>query len=112
MKKLKKRVVTFNSIEGYHHYPDAPQEVEFLKYPHRHMFEIRCQFKVTDSNREIEIFLKQGEVFMKISKHFGRPADFGAMSCEMIGEWIMDKFENCVEVEVLEDGYGGAIIQR
>jgi hypothetical protein len=112
MKKLKKKVVTHNSIEGYHYYPDAPKEVEFLKYPHRHLFDIRCQFKVTDSNREVEIFIQQGAIDMIITKHFGKPADFGDMSCEMIGEWILNEFDNCIEVEVLEDGKGGAVIQR
>lgn len=109
---MKKRVVTHNAIEGYHFYPDPPKEVEFLKYPHRHIFDIRCQFEVTDSNREIEIFIQQSEIYKLISKHFGAPADFEDLSCEMIGEWIMYEFDNCVEVQVLEDGYGGAVIQR
>lgn len=109
---MKKRVVTHNAIEGYHFYPDPPKEVEFLKYPHRHIFDIRCQFEVADSNREIEIFIQQSGVFMTISRHFGSPADFGSMSCEMICEWILKQFDECVEVQVLEDGYGGAIVQR
>lgn len=112
MKKLKKRVVTHNSIEGYHHYPDPPKEVSFLQYPHRHIFEIRCHFKVTNSNREVEIFIQQNAIDMTIRRHFGKPAEFGYMSCEMIGEWILNEFDDCVEVEVLEDGHGGAIIQR
>ncbi|MFA6911333.1 MAG: hypothetical protein WCQ59_09455 [Candidatus Cloacimonadaceae bacterium] len=111
-KRLKKRVVTHNSIEGYHHYPDPPKEVSFLQYPHRHLFEIRCQFEVSDSNREVEIFIQQSAIDMIIRKHFGKPAEFGHMSCEMIGEWILNEIDNCVEVEVLEDGHGGAIIQR
>lgn len=109
---MKKRVVTHNAIEGYHHYPDPPKEVSFLKYPHRHLFDIRCQFAVVDSNREIEIFIQQAAIEMMIKKHFGYPAEFDDMSCEMICEWILEQFDECVEVQVLEDGYGGAVIQR
>ncbi len=109
---MKKRVITHNTIEGYHYYPDPPKEVEFLKYPHRHLFDIRCQFSVVESNREIEIFMQQSTIEIMIKKHFGCPADFADMSCEMIGEWILEQFDECVEVQILEDGFGGAIIQR
>lgn len=109
---MKKYVITHNVVEGFHHYPKPPYDVGFLKHEHRHRFVIRCKFGVTDSNREIEIFIQENEIALEIERYYGNPAKFGAMSCEMIAEWLLDKFPKCEEVEVLEDGYGGAVIQR
>lgn len=110
--KMKKRVITHNLIEGYHCYPGAPKEVSFLSNRHRHIFVIRCAFEVIDSNREIEIFMQQKKIDEFIISNYGKPAEFYSLSCEMIAEIIINNFNNCVEVEVLEDGFGGAIIQR
>lgn len=109
---MKRLVITHNVIEGFHSYPNAPEEVDFLQYRHRHNFVVRCKFQVSYSNREVEIFLKQDEITKKFKEKYGIPAEFHNMSCEMIGEWILEEFDNCIEAEVLEDGFGGAIIQR
>ena len=38
--------------------------------------------------------------------------EFGSMSCEMIGEWLLNEFPNLYKVEVYEDFENGAIIER
>ena len=48
--------VTFQK-EGIHKYPDAPEGVEFLKYPHRHMFKFRVAIQVFHDDRELEFIL-------------------------------------------------------
>ena len=45
--------VTFQK-EGIHKYPDAPEGVEFLKYPHRHMFHFKVMIEVFHDDRDIE----------------------------------------------------------
>ena len=102
-------IVDFD-IEGFHYYPDPPKEVEFLQYEHRHLFQIRCGWNVEDSNREIEIFMQEDLVKAYISEEYGIPAKFKNMSCEMIAEDILKKFD-CSFVEVYEDGKGGARIE-
>ena len=45
-RQVKKNIwVTFQK-EGIHKYPDAPDEVDFLRYPHRHMFHFKVQIEV------------------------------------------------------------------
>jgi hypothetical protein len=111
---MKTTVITKNYIEGFHCYPDASDSVEFLKHPHRHVFHVECGFEVTDNNREVEIFTRQFEIDKYFAHIYGVPAKFGNMSCEMIAERILSDFKhrNIQYVKVLEDGEGGAVVQR
>lgn len=102
-------VKTYNEIEGWHYWADAPAAVDFLRYPHRHVFHIITEFEVTDADREIEIFLKQWEIDNYLSEKYG--GHFMGMSCEMIAAEILNKF-GAVRCEVNEDGKGGAIVVR
>ena len=57
LRKVKKSIwVTFQK-EGIHKYPDAPDEVEFLRYPHRHIFKFKVQIDVEHDDRDIEFFI-------------------------------------------------------
>ena len=51
--------VTFRK-EGIHKYPDAPDGVEFLKYPHRHIFHFRVELEVFHDDRDVEFILLKG----------------------------------------------------
>lgn len=108
--EVDKTVITDFSIEGFHNYPNAPLGVEFLKYEHRHNFQIRCGYEVSHSNREKEIFLEQEAIKNLLVDHFGDPCIFGSMSCEMIAELILECFypKGMIWCEVFEDGLGGA----
>lgn len=104
-------VITFNAIEGFHFWKDAPAAVGFLKDNHRHMFHVRCFFEVNDLDREVEIILMQREVESYLHGTYGKPCQFGGMSCEMIAEELLVALKaSCVEV--LEDGEGGAIVRE
>lgn len=105
-------VVTNNVVEGCHFWENADGKVEYLKYPHRHMFVIECEFSVYGTDREIEIFTMQDEIEKYITDKYGKPALFGGRSCEMIAEEIMDEFVDCFSCKVLEDGFGGAVVRR
>lgn len=99
-------VETFNCVDGFHFYPEAPQEVAFLRNNHRHQFHIRTTFQVEDSNREIEIFMMQDKIRNFLEGKYGSPCNFQNMSCEMIAQDICDHF-SAVKCIVLEDGCGG-----
>lgn len=105
-------VITNNRIEGIHYWKEAIPPVEYLKYPHRHIFWIRCKFAVDYDDRDVEIIMTQNEIEEHINTKYGRPADFGSLSCEMIAKEILNNFDKCVSCEVLEDGYGGAEVNR
>lgn len=111
-------------IEGFHYWKDAPEAVKFLRDNHRHLFHFRLEKKVKHSDRDIEIILFGREVKYYLHKKYGKDfteicpelftshwLEFGPMSCEMIGEELMDKFD--LEVaQVLEDGENGSITYK
>lgn len=110
-------------IEGFHYWKDAPEAVRFLRDNHRHLFHFRLGKQVKHSDRDIEIILFGREVKNFLYQKYGRSfanidlspnskwLEFGPMSCEMIGEELMDKFD--LEVaQVLEDGENGSITYK
>lgn len=110
---MKKTVIAQFEIEGFHHYPNSPKQVSFLRYNHRHSFIIKVGYSVTDSNREKEIFLCRDEIKSYLIESYGFPCLFGAMSCEMIAEEIL-QFSNedgVVWVEVWEENTGGSRVE-
>jgi hypothetical protein len=98
------------AIEGFHYYPDAPEEVSFLANPHRHIFNITAKIQVNDLNREQEIILSERFLKNYLYAKFGNPCQFNKMSCEMIAVDILNQFKNkgYNYVKVLEDNGGGA----
>ena len=116
--------------EKLHHYPDAinarttgletqntkdlgiVESVEFLKYPHRHLFYFRVDVDVENDNREIEFILMKRQLSAVVESW---SYDLGAMSCEMIAHKLFQEMETLgytgwVSIEVSEDNENGAII--
>lgn len=108
---MKSFVILDFDIEGFHNYPNAPTQVSFLSNKHRHLFRIEIGICVTELNREKEIFIEQDIVKDIIRSRFGMPAIFGQMSCEHIAKFIIDNYD-CSWCKVLEDGRGGALINK
>lgn len=101
-------------IDGFHRYPNAPEEVSFLANNHRHTFVITCAYAIIDLDREKEIFICRDEVKKYIENKYGIPAQFNDMSCEMICNDILNSFSGdwmrwC---EVWEENTGGARVVR
>jgi hypothetical protein len=111
-------VVSFQ-IEGLHCWPEAKQifpEVGFLSDMHRHMFHFKCYAHVTHTDRDEEFIMLSRRLQRGLRVAFtgstNNVLEFGRMSCEDIGEWLLDTFDNLYRVEVFEDGENGAIIER
>jgi len=105
---MKTLVVVNLQYEATHQWSDCPSSlanVDFLKWPHRHMFYICCKKEVSDDNRQIEIIQFKREILLMLDKRFN--GDFKGMSCEMIAKEIM-RIENLAYCSVLEDGENGA----
>lgn len=109
---MRKRIITYNQVIGFHFYPDAPVFCSYLSQRHRHVFAIRCDFRVIHNEREIEFNQQQEDISKFLSSKFGSPCEFNGMSCESIAEMLLNSFPAMEKAEVLEDGFGGAIIQR
>ena len=103
--------VTFRK-EGIHEYPDAPGGVEFLKYPHRHIFHFRVMIEVFHNDRDIEFILFKRELE---SLYQDKTLKLDYKSCEMMSDelamYILDKYPGRnLTIEVSEDGENGSHI--
>ena len=98
--------------EGIHRYPDAPEGVEFLKSPHRHIFHFRVSISVEHDDRDIEFILFKRE----LEGLFGNGTmQIDYKSCEMLASDLIAYLEEqypgrCGSVEVSEDGENGAVL--
>lgn len=91
-------------VEGIHNFPDAEKlfpEVSYLIYPHRHTFDIECEFEVTHTNRDKEFICCKHEIESYLTSRYYDTRlncnNFRAMSCEMIALELFEKFklESC-----------------
>ena len=107
---MKIEVVVKLQVEGTHRWPECPfEDVAFLRDTHRHIFSICASKEVTHDDRDIEIILLKRKIEAWIQDRYGKPAAFGAMSCEQIGEALLEHFD-LSSCEVLEDNENGAKI--
>lgn len=102
------------SVVGFHNWPDAPADYDYLAARHRHTFNFEVHVPVNDSNREIEFHeLKHTcKVLLGADIH---DLEFGAQSCEMIAEGLAEQLLNrytlpTCTVQVDEDGEAGATV--
>lgn len=80
-----KRFITIKfNFEGIHFYPDAPEEVSFLRNPHRHIFYAEVTIQVKHDNRELEFFMVKNKLQKKFAGGY-----LGSKSCEMMAAEII-----------------------
>jgi len=111
---LNTNIIINTQVEGIHSWPECNiKEVEFLKYPHRHIFYITAKKQVSHLDRDIEIIqLKRKITFFLNSKFWDKNTNccnFENLSCEMIAQLLFIKF-NLNYCSVLEDNENGAEI--
>jgi len=100
-------------FEGIHAYPDAPEEVSFLRFPHRHIFHVNVEVDVFHDDREIEFILFKREIEAFITKNMEK---LQHSSCEMIGRRILNYvilkyLSRSCTVKVSEDQENGATVR-
>jgi hypothetical protein len=104
-------------VEGFHNWPDAPDEVAFLRHRHRHMFHIECRLTVSHADRDVEFFLLKRAIQRHMYHQYSKDhrsdniCEFGAMSCEMIAIEIMGAFD-IDWCKVSEDGENYGIVTK
>jgi len=113
------RMKTFIKIswqfEGQHRWADAPEDVGFLRKPHRHMFHVTAKIPVNHNDRQLEFFLVKHSLQAATTKMYD--FDLGNKSCEMMCEDFIAYIEKQygikrdVSVEVSEDGENSAIVE-
>jgi hypothetical protein len=108
-------------LEGVHKYPAALSEpsladVQFLGYPHRHMFHFRVGIEVFHNDRDIE-FIQFKRWLISLYGGANDPViQLDYKSCEMIAddlyEQIADRYPGRnVTIEISEDDENGCIVR-
>ena len=98
-------------FEQFHCWPNAPEEVGFLRAKHRHIFHLTVNIQQFQDDRDIEYFLFQREVQeLKDTIEWKENT-----SCEMFSIQLKRKLEvkypnREIQVSLFEDGENGAII--
>lgn len=113
---IKTSIFVTTSFEGFHCYPDAPEEVAFLRAIHRHLFHVRAELEVSHGNRELEFFLVKRALESYIyDRQLG--GNLNHKSCEMIAKELLEfllasyGLSRNMSVEVSEDGENGSIVR-
>ena len=107
---MTKYIYITTQFEGYHCWPDAPAEVNFLRHRHRHMFHVKVEMEVHHDDRELEFFLVKRYVDTILPSK-----ELGVQSCEMIATHILHAMQlrygsRWCKVTVNEDNENGAYV--
>lgn len=109
------RTITVQTqFEDVHCWPDAPEEVSFLRNPHRHMFMVTVEMEVYSDDRELEFIMLKREIDTFIREEITKLPI--SKSCEQMAELIgqylktVYGFDRGLNVSVYEDGENGATI--
>lgn len=122
MEKVNKTIFLTTSFEGVHCYPSAPEGVEFLRVPHRHIFGVRVEVEVYHDDRELEFILLKRKVNSWLEVRQTRTNgvwQMGAMSCEQVANDLIKFLQKDLEkgneryfkVTIDEDGENGAVVE-
>ena len=113
LRRVEKTIWITFALPGIHRYPDAPEEVAYLRELHRHMFHFKVGMTVAHSNREVEFHMLKNWC-VGLYKEGTLQLDY--KSCEMMAEDLLTKLadeygnERVLSVEVSEDQECGAIV--
>lgn len=106
------------TFEGVHRWADAPDgDVEFLRFPHRHLFHVRIEVLVAHDERQIEFLTFKSQVDDWLFNNLSW-ANVGLLelSCEAMARMLWTAMNEefgmfPVSITVSEDGENGATVQ-
>lgn len=109
----KRTIFTTFRKEGIHCYPNAPEDVKFLRHPHRHEFYFKVTIDVFHNDRDLEFIRFKRELE---SLYNTDTLQLDSKSCEMIAEELISYISRAypgrwIAVEVSEDGESGATLE-
>lgn len=100
-------------FEALHQWPQAPEEVAFLRHPHRHVFHVKVMISVTHSDRQVEFIMAKRTLSTILKTYYANK--LSTASCEHfaedIGKFMVHNGYNVSQVEVSEDGENGAVVE-
>lgn len=104
---MKKYIQIKLEVEGLHSWPNCNiEEVDYLKYMHRHTFGFLCKLEVAHGDRSVEFIEFKHKIKEYLGKKYYDPkykcCNFTGQSCETLAEELLLAF-NLVECAVSED---------
>lgn len=110
----KRTVYCTFQFEAFHCWPNAPEEVAFLRAEHRHIFHVAAEVEVGHNDRDIEFILMKRHMQSRVEDML---KDLPTRrSCEDMAQWFANDLVNTyqpkgtVRVCVSEDGENGASV--
>ena len=104
---MNRNIVIKTTFPAQHHWPDCDVPgVEYLQYPHRHLFYVTMKWSVSHGNREIEFIDQKKKVDAFILRQYSNQF-LGVKSCEDIALELLQGF-NATYCSVFEDNENGA----
>ena len=103
-----KGITVRTEFEAFHYWQDAPEEVAFLRNPHRHIFKVSAFLQVFESDRELEFFMVKKVLDSYLESNY-KGKTF-SMGCEHIATDLVKYLQityserRSYVVEVAEDG--------
>jgi hypothetical protein len=120
MEKAQRQIWITWQREGIHKYPaaltdPALADVQFLGYPHRHIFHFRVWIDVFHNDRDLE-FIQFKRWCESLYNGHGAVLSLDHKSCEMMADDLYIQIAlrypgRVVHIEVSEDGENGALIR-
>lgn len=116
---MERTIVVKTQYEGIHCWPEAPDEVKFLRSLHRHIFNIEVEVEVHNDDRDIEFIMLKHQINHWLSLQFDDNGvwQMGRLSCEQVAEMVIDlvqeRLRNTtrkITCRIDEDGENGAIV--
>ncbi len=108
---MTRQIIIQTRFGALHCWPDAPEEVFFLRQLHRHEFHVRLEIQVNHEDRELEFIMVKRALEREI-QNWGY--QLGSTSCEQMAErlikWVQSTYGKTrfVSCQVMEDGENGA----
>ena len=106
---MERSIIVKTTFEGTHCYVDAPEEVNFLRNLHRHLFYVEAEIEVFHDDRELEFLMVKNRInnFLQNDVMFAFKASCEQMA-EAIIKYIVHEYgERQVVVTVYEDNENG-----
>lgn len=104
------RIYCTHQFAAEHRWLQAPPEVKFLCFPHRHLFHVRVEWRVSHGDRQME-FLRMKGILARVCTDLSSDPSALEWSCEHYAEKIAAHL-HADKVEVSEDGENGAVWER
>jgi len=111
------------TFEGWHRWPDAPPEHDYLAARHRHLFHVEAHAHVDHHNRDLEFIALKRKLLAwclylascEVGEHLGTTPTtlgVGSWSCETWALQLLQAHPVLTEVSFSEDGENGARLVR